>query len=137
MDSPLLVAAFTPSNTLACRTAAKLLLISGRLSRAVRAASAELLESGMKPTFFRTSGTRKCKCRQRVETPRIATSSTFTPMYLAMRSPRDGREICADEAASACKVSARRSSSDTRLVAMVILGEFSFEGRGETKGSVG
>jgi hypothetical protein len=38
---------FTPSNTLACRTAAKLFTISARFSRAVRAASAELLESGM------------------------------------------------------------------------------------------
>jgi hypothetical protein len=51
IDSPVAVAVFTPSNTAACRTAEKLLLISGRLSRAVRAASAELLVSGMNPHF--------------------------------------------------------------------------------------
>ena len=60
IDSP--VAVFTPSNTAACRTAEKLLLISGRRSRAVRAASAELLVSGMNPTFFSTCGTRKYRC---------------------------------------------------------------------------
>ena len=54
--SPYVVAVRIPSNTLACRTPEKLLLISGRFSRAVRAASAELLVRGMYPTFFNGSG---------------------------------------------------------------------------------
>ena len=92
IDSPVAVAVFTPSNTAACRTAEKLLLISGRLSRAVRAASAELLVSGMDPTFFSTRGTRKCRCLRRCETARIATSSAFharLPCYLFRRRPAE------------------------------------------------
>ena len=86
IDSPVVVAAFTPSNTVACRTAEKLLLISGRLSRAVRAASADVLDIGMNPTFFSACGTRKCRCLHRVETPRIATSSVCTPRFFAIFS---------------------------------------------------
>ena len=63
------------SKTVAWRMEAKLFSISGRLSRAVRAERAELLDSGTKPTFFRASGTRKCKWRQREETAKMATSS--------------------------------------------------------------
>ena len=89
IDSP--VAVFTPSNTAACRTAEKLLLISGRLSRAVRAASAELLVSGMNPTFFSTCGTRKYRCLRRCETPQNRDFVGFhaqLPCYLF----RDGRQ---------------------------------------------
>ena len=41
--------------------AATLLMISGRLSRAVRAAMAEVLDRGIKPTCLSDSGTRKCR----------------------------------------------------------------------------
>src|SRR5258707_15852369 len=74
----------TVSKTVAWRKFAKLFLISGRLSRAVRAARAELLDSGTKPTFFRGSGTRKCKWRQRGETARKTTSLFLTPGFLAI-----------------------------------------------------
>src|SRR5208337_4585680 len=93
IDSPYVVAVRTPSNTLACRTPEKLLLISGRLSRAVRAASAELLVRGMNPTFFNGSGARKCKCRHLVDTARIATSSVFTPSSFAIFAPTASREF--------------------------------------------
>jgi hypothetical protein len=53
-------ASLTPSKVLACLREVKSLMISGRLSRVVRAASADLLERGMKPTFLSTSGTTKC-----------------------------------------------------------------------------
>src|SRR5258707_10812746 len=52
---------FTVSKMVAWREFAKLFSISGRLSRAVRAARAELLDSGIKPAFFMASGPRKCR----------------------------------------------------------------------------
>jgi len=51
ISSALSAANFTPSKTLACFTEVKSLIISGRLSRVVRAASAVLLESGMSRRF--------------------------------------------------------------------------------------
>src|ERR1700746_3154659 len=44
------------SKTWAWRAALKLLSISGRLSRTVFAARAELLDGGMKPTFYENAG---------------------------------------------------------------------------------
>jgi len=116
MDSPVVVAAFTPSNTEACRTAENALFISGRLSRAVRAASAELLDNGMNPTFFSAAGAKKCKCLQRLETPSIATSSARTPRSFAIRSATEGREFSAVVEPSESNAAARRSNSETRLV---------------------
>src|SRR5215469_14728053 len=60
---------FMFSKTLAWRAALNLLSISGRLSRKVFAARAELLDNGMKPTFFSASGTIKCKCFHFEDTP--------------------------------------------------------------------
>ena len=121
IDSPVAIAVFTPSNTAACRTAEKLLLISGRLSRAVRAASAELLVSGMNPTFFSTCGTRKYRCLRRCETASSATSSAFTRSSLAIFSATAGKDRSTAPAPSDSRTSASRSSSDTRLVLMCSL----------------
>ncbi len=116
MSSAFSAANLTPSKTVACFTEVKSLMISGRLSRVVRAASAVLLESGMKPTFFSASGTTKCKCRQRCETPRMATSSVRTERLWAMRWATDAKEICAGSLASPASASASRSSSITRFM---------------------
>jgi len=121
IDSPVAIAVFTPSNTAACRTAEKLLLISGRLSRAVRAASVELLVSGMNPTFFSTCGTRKYRCLRRCETASSATSSAFTRSSLAIFSATAGKDRSTAPAPSDFRASASRSSSDTRLVLMCSL----------------
>src|SRR6267143_1232465 len=104
---------FTPSKTVACRAAAKLFSISGRLSRAVRAARAELLDSGIKPTFFKASGTKKCRWRQRVESARMATSSFLTPRFLAIFSATEERETCDSSPRSAPRELAMRSISKT------------------------
>src|SRR6266850_435445 len=114
MDSGASELIFTPSKTAACRATVKLLSISGRLSRAVRAARAELLERGMNPTFFRASGTRKWRWRQRVETPMMATSSFPTESVLAIFSATEARENCEALPSSAFKAVAMRSSSVTR-----------------------
>src|SRR6267143_453357 len=114
MDSGSSELIFTPSKTAACRATMKLLSISGRLSRAVRAARAELLERGMNPTFFRASGTRKWRWRQRVETPMMATSSFRTESVLAIFSATEVRENCDALPSSALKAVAMRSSSVTR-----------------------
>jgi len=119
IDSPLVVAAFTPSNTVACRTDEKLLLISARLSRAVRAASAELLVNGTNPTFFRAAGTRKCRCLHRLDTAKIATSSTFTRSSFAIFSASAGIDTSAALDSSASSALASRSSSDTKLVDII------------------
>src|SRR5579862_9058037 len=115
--SPLI---FTPSKTVAWRTPAKLLMMSGRLSRAVRAATAEVLESGMKPTCFSDSGTRKCKWRQRVETPINATSSILTPRFFAIFSAMPVREILDVLLASDSMALAMRSNSEARLRLVVM-----------------
>jgi len=120
IDSPDVVAVRTPSNTVACRTPEKLLLISGRLSRTVRAASAELLVSGMNPTFFSGCGTRKCKCRHLVDTARIATSSVFTPNSFAIFAPTSSSEF-STVAPSWPSAAAICSSSLKRLDAIVFL----------------
>ena len=116
IDSPVVVAAFTPSNTVACRTAEKLLLISGRLSLAVRAASADVLDIGMNPTFFSACGTRKCRCLHRVDTPRIATSSGCTPRFFAIFSATAPSGISTGAPPSTSNASASRSNSVTSLV---------------------
>src|SRR5580658_687474 len=95
-------------------------MMSGRLSRAVFAAIAEVLESGMKPTCLSDSGTRKCKWRQRVETPIKATSSIFTPRFFAIFSAIPVREIRDVSAASDSTALAMRSSSEARLRFVVI-----------------
>src|ERR1700687_5506519 len=122
IDSTAPVVIFTPSNTVACRAAMKLFSISGRLSRTVRAARAELLDRGMKPTFFRASGTRKCRCRQRSETPIMATSSFFTDRVLAIFSATEAKENCDALASAAPKAVAMRSSSETRPEVVLIYG---------------
>src|SRR5467141_3551739 len=114
MDSAASEVSFTTSKTVAGRVTVKLLSISGRLSRAVRAARAELLERGMKPTFFSASGTRKWRWRQRVETPMMATSSFRTDRVLAIFSATEARENCEALPSSALKAVAMRSSSVTR-----------------------
>src|SRR6266404_1892085 len=116
-------AIFLLSRTVACRAAAKLFSISGRLSWAVRAARAELLERGMKPTFFRASGTKKCRWRQRVETARMATSSFFTPRFLAIFSATVEREISIAPPSSVPRALAIRSISETRFRVVLILEE--------------
>src|SRR5277367_1235414 len=118
MDSPLVVTALTPSNTLACRAAGNVLLISGLFSRTVRAARAELLVSGIKPTFFSATGMMKCKCFQRWETPRIATSSTFTFKCFANFSARAGKDSSSVVSDPAPSVLDRRSNSDKKVLDM-------------------
>src|SRR5258706_7842306 len=112
---------FTPSKTVAWRAVEKLCSISGRLSRAVRAARAELLERRIKPTFFRASGTKKCKWRQRVETARMATSSVRTPRFLAIFSATEASEIRVPSPCSAPRELAMRSISETKLSVVLIV----------------
>jgi len=121
IDSPVVVAAFTPSNTVAWRTAAKSLLISGRLSLTVRAARADLLVNGMNPTFFNAGGTRKCRCRHRCDTPNIATSSGFTRNSLAIFSASASSDTSFKLVSSASSELARGCSSDTKVVPMAKL----------------
>src|SRR6266481_767921 len=134
MDSGVSELVFTPSKTAACRATVKLLSISGRLSRAVRAARAELLERGMNPTFFRASGTRKWRWRQRVETPMMATSSFPTERVLAIFSATEVRENCDALPSSAFKAVAMRSSSVTRP-AVELIWWVSLAGSGGSRGS--
>src|SRR6202035_3823732 len=112
---------FTPSKTVAWRTLAKLLMMSGRLSRAVRAAMAEVLERGIKPTCLRDSGTRKWRCLQRAETPIRAISSGLTPRFLAIRSAIAVRETWDVAVAFDSMAFAMRSSSEARL-RLVVMG---------------
>src|SRR5580704_3394551 len=90
-------------------------MMSGRLSRAVRAATDEVLESGIKPTCLSDSGTRKCRWRQRLETPMSATSPGLTPRFFAIRSAMPVREIWDLAVASDSRALAMRSNSDARL----------------------
>jgi hypothetical protein len=95
MASALSGANFTPSKTLACFTEVKSLMISGRLSRMVRAASADLLDSGMKPTFFSASGTMKSMA---LELSRFATINGASDWkfrgWLLRRCERKGSSRC-------------------------------------------
>ncbi len=75
----------TPSKTLACGTKLNLLISSGRFSRAVRAAKAFVLVSGMVPMPFSFSGIRNCRILPSTMRTKMATSSCRT---------RKALEIC-------------------------------------------